>query len=183
MHQQCEGNLITFALFKCYLNITEQLKTAYLFLAIEEDCNASVALDSAAFHSFSKYARYPVFCFSEMKDFCFSLDWDRSFLDEDRQTMVMLVVKNLWFSGVFCFFLFFCRDEDNGSPDLWLLYLFLSFSVYIFLSLFLCLCVALFFGFFGSLFLFLTLLFLGWFLPSSLRFCSSPFASALLCLL
>jgi hypothetical protein len=55
----------------------------------------------------------------------FCLLW---FWDEGQQTMVMLVVNNLWFSAFF----FFCRDEDNGRADLWLSSAFLSFSVYIF---------------------------------------------------
>ena len=101
---------------------------------------------STAFHSFPRYAHCPPFfdfsvlemqglLFLSLIVFC--LLW---FRDEGQQTMVMLVVNNLWFSVVL---FFFCRDEDNGRADLWLSSAFLSFSVYFFIFM-LCFCSAFF---------------------------------------
>ena len=119
------------------------------------------------FPLFSRYARCPAFWFLSSWDegLLFLLNCVLSFSDGDQRIMVMLVVDNLWFDGVF----FFCRDEDNGRADLWLSSVLLFFSVY-FIFVF---CAVIFFVLFFSALYFLVIssVFLGsFFLRSQLCF-------------
>jgi len=93
---------------------------------------------SADFHSFPRYARCPFLltsqflrwrasAFFSLIVFCFLC-----FHEDGKQTMVMLVVNNLWFSSVL-FFLQGRRQWQGWSVTL--LYLSLLLCIYIFLGL------------------------------------------------
>ena len=161
VHQQCEGNLITFALFKCYWTLKSKKGMAHLFLEMVKKAATLVWL-----LSFDCFPLFPPLCplflffyFSvlEMKGLMFlslivfCLLW---FWDEGQQTMVMLVVNNLWFSAFF-FFLQGRRQWQGWFVTL--LCLSLLLCVYIFLDL--CFVFSAFFSMFFSLFL-------GWFFES-----------------